>query len=74
MYLKISDRLSERTSQGHYIFRIICPNGQVRQIGATSEDDMMQWIEAIRNCSNKAAVSCISPGFCSSMADGFRRR
>ena len=51
----IVDRLPGGRGDRPYIFRIISPTQPTaREIAASSEEEMLQWIQCIRECSSNA--------------------
>lgn len=57
----IVDRLPGGRGDKPYVFRIISPiQPTAREIAASSEEDMLQWIQCIRECScNAERVVCL---------------
>jgi len=42
-----------------YTFKIVSPNGSELEVGVKSEEELKQWVDAIRNCTVKTLV-CMS--------------
>lgn len=64
----VVDRLPGGRGDKPYVFRIISPTQPTaREIAAASEEDMLQWIQSIRECSSNAEravcadISVLSP-------------
>jgi len=54
----ISDRIGASRPDMKFTFRVVSPNSSSPlAIGVKTEDDLKQWVEAIRNCSSRSSSS-----------------
>jgi len=56
----ILDGISSSAMDVKYTFRIQAPSGTSLDVGVKTEDDLKQWVDAIRNCAQRSSV-CITP-------------
>jgi len=51
----ISDRIASNRTDIKFTFVVVTLNAAL-EVGVKTEDDLMQWIEAIRACASKSSV------------------
>jgi len=52
----ILDRISTGSMNVKFTYRIQAPGGSTLDVGVKTEDDLKQWVDAIRNCAQKPLV------------------
>ena len=54
----ISDRIGSKgaVTDIKFTFHIVTPGGSELEVGVKTEEDLMQWVEAIRTCASKSLV------------------
>jgi len=55
----ILDGISSGSMDVKFTFHIQATNGSSLDVGVNTEDDLKQWVEAIRNCAQKSSV-CVA--------------